>query len=277
MHDAPKLLLVGCGKMGGALLRRALDPSLAGDTQATCVVVDPAPRPDNLKSFSGITWLASADKIDPAFKPNIIILAVKPQQMASALPAYQRFKDCVFLSIAAGVTIAKITALLKDEDRAIVRAMPNLPASIGKGMSVAVANKNVKSAQRDLCDRFLKALGDAAWANDENMLDAVTAVSGSGPAYIFALCEAMAAAGQAAGLPSDLAQRLARQTIIGSGALLSEVSDSAEALRKAVTSPGGTTEAALKHLLAANGLGDLMQKAIAAATKRGKELAAIDA
>jgi pyrroline-5-carboxylate reductase len=277
MHDAPKLLLIGCGKMGGALLRRALGPALASHAQTAAVVVDPTPRPDYLKSFAGVTWLASPDKIDPAFKPNVVIIAVKPQQMASALPAYARFKSCVFLSIAAGVPIAKLTALLKDESSAVVRAMPNLPASIGLGITVAVANKNVNSGQRELCDRFLKALGDATWVDDENLLDAVTAVSGNGPAYVFALCEAMAAAGQAMGLSAELAQRLARQTIIGSGALLGEVPDSAEALRKAVTSPGGTTEAALKHLLASGGLGDIMKKAIAAATERGKQLAASDA
>jgi pyrroline-5-carboxylate reductase len=278
MHDdAAKLLLVGCGKMGGALLRRALDAALAGVTPPAAVVIDPANKPDDLKSFAGIRWLSAPDKIDPAFKPDIVVLAVKPQQIAAVLPAYARFKTSVFLSIAAGVPIAKVAALLNDAARPIVRAMPNLPASIGKGVSVAVTNKSVNPTQRNLCDGLLKALGDVAWVEDESLLDAVTALSGSGPAYVFALCEAMAAAGQSLGLSTELANRLARQTIIGSGALLDDVPDSAEALRKAVTSPGGTTEAALKQLLATGGLRDIVLKAMTAAAARCKELASSNA
>ncbi len=266
MKPEIKLLLVGCGKMGGALLQRVAD-------RAKICVVDPAPAPPHFKSLANVTWLPSSDKIDPAFAPDIIILAIKPQQMASVLSAYARFKNAVFLSIAAGMPIASMESFLKSDTFAIVRSMPNLPASIGQGISVAVANKNVGAAQRALCDAVLKAVGETAWIEDEKLMDAVTALSGNGPAYIFALCEAMEKAGIALGLSHDMAAKLARQTMIGSGALLAQSPESAEALRVAVTSPGGTTEAALKLLLAKDGLSEIMLKAMTAALQRARELA----
>lgn len=260
-----KILLVGCGKMGGAILQRAA-------SSATTYVVEPAGLPEHLKKLSNVTAVAAPDKIDPAFKPDIILLAIKPQQMASALPAYSHYTNCVFLSIAAGFSTTSIETALKNNP-AVVRSMPNLPASVGQGMTVATANKNVTTAQKDLCDRLLKTVGETEWVNNENLLDAVTALSGSGPAYVFALCEAMAKAGVSLGLSPDLSEKLARQTVIGSGLLLTHSKDSAEKLRTAVTSPGGTTEAALKYLLASDGLMPLMQKAMAAALQRAKELA----
>lgn len=260
------LLLVGCGKMGGALLARAAKT-------ANIEVVDPLPPPAHLKPLENIAFRPAADQIPPAFKPDLIILAVKPQHMAEVLPAYARFKESVFLSIAAGVTIARLAALVGNEEIAIVRSMPNLPASIGQGMTVAVANDCVNAAQRLLCDQFLNAIGKNIWVEDEALLDAVAALSGSGPAYVFLLAEAMAKAGEALGLSSELAQELARHTIAGSGALLAQSKESAETLRRAVTSPGGTTEAALKHLLAADGLPALIMKAMKAAAKRSRELA----
>jgi pyrroline-5-carboxylate reductase len=263
---SPKLLLVGCGQMGGALLK-----GIAG--QAETCVVDPAAPHHTLEALPNVSWLTALDKIDPAFDPDIIILAIKPQYMASVLPDYARYTRSVFLSIAAGTPIGVIETLLKNQNHAVVRSMPNLPASIGQGMSVAVANKNVSPAQRMLCDRFLKAVGSVAWVDDEDQLDAVTALSGSGPAYVFALCESMAKSGEALGLSAALAQQLARQTVIGSGALLVQSSETAEALRRSVTSPGGTTEAALKSLLAEDGLPSLMLKAMRAAMQRAKELA----
>jgi pyrroline-5-carboxylate reductase len=178
----------------------------------------------------------------------------------------------VFLSIAAGITIRRLQELL-GSGQAVIRAMPNLPASIGKGISVAITNKQISAGQRTLADRLLKTIGETAWVEDEKLIDAVTALSGSGPAYVFALCEAMAKAGESLGLPKDLAARLARTTVIGSGTLLEQSSETAEALRRAVTSPGGTTEAALKHLLAAGGLQDLMLKAMTTAAERAKDLA----
>lgn len=261
----PKLLLIGCGKMGGALLER-----IAANAQTT--VIEPAKPAARLASLPDVTWLTSPGQIDAQFTPDIVIIAIKPQHMAEVLPAYGKFRHSVFLSIAAGQTLARLTALLGGDDYSIVRAMPNLPASIGQGIAVMVANKNVTSAQRALCDQGLKAVGAVAWIEDENLLDAVTALSGSGPAYVFALVEAMAQAGEILGLPPALAAQLARQTVIGSGGLLAQSPDSAAELRASVTSPGGTTEAALKNLLAANGLPELMLKAMQAAAKRSKEL-----
>lgn len=252
--------------MGGALLRRA-----AG-LGAICVVEPHAP-PDDLKNLPRVTWVSAPEQIPDSFTPDVVILAVKPQQMASALPAYARYAPrAVFVSIAAGTTILRLRDILKNHAAAIVRAMPNLPASIGAGVSVAVASDGVSADQRALGDNILKAFGAVEWIADEVLLDAVTALSGSGPAYVFALAEAMAAAGAKLGLPLDLATRLARQTLIGSGALLAQSSDSAEALRVAVTSRGGTTEAALKHLLAPGGLPDLLDHAMRAAAERGKQL-----
>ncbi len=193
-----------------------------------------------------VSWIASPDKLDSAFVPDIILIAVKPQNMAEVLPIYARFNKALFVSIAAGITLERLQRLLGDA-QVIVRVMPNLPASVGKGVSVAIANKNVSTAQRALADNFLKTVGEMACTKDENLLDAVTALSGNGPAYVFALCEAMQAAGEKMGLPADLASKLAHGTIIGSGALLAQSSETNEALLSAVNSPGGTTEAALSN------------------------------
>lgn len=251
--------------MGGALLRRI-------ESQVTTYVVEPAGLPADLQKLGSITCVATPDKIDPAFKPDIVILAIKPQQMAKSLPAYAAYTNAVFLSIAAGLSIASIDIALGG-NHAVVRSMPNLPASIGQGMTVAVANTKVSAVQHALCDRILKAVGETAWADDEQLIDAVTALSGSGPAYIFALCEAMEKAGTALGLSPTLSAQLARQTIVGSGALMAQSAESAASLRTAVTSPGGTTEAALKELLGKGGLSDLMLKTMSAAMQRAKELA----
>ena len=262
-------LLIGSGKMGGAMLR-----AWQRQGPISITVIDPASPSPDLANIPGVTWLATPDRIPTSFQPEAIILAIKPQQMASTLPLYARFKSSVFLSIAAGQTLAHITKLLGGDKYAIVRSMPNLPASIGAGVTVAVANQNVTPAQHALCKKLLRAVGDVIWTEDESLLNAVTALSGSGPAYVFALVEAMTAAGEKLGLPAAFAAQLARQTIIGSGALLAQSSESADYLRQSVTSPGGTTEAALKHLLAANcGLPNLMERAMHAATARAKELA----
>lgn len=203
--------------------------------------------------------------------PELVVFAIKPQQMAEALPAYARFRNATFLSIAAGKTIDGLEAWLGRE-AAIVRAMPNTPAAIGKGISVAVANKNVSAAGRQLADEALKAGGAVEWVTDESLMDAVTALSGSGPAYVFYLTEALAKAGEAMGLAPDLAMQLARQTVIGSGHLLEQSSESAAALRQAVTSPGGTTAAALQVLMGDDRLQKLMTEALKAAQARGREL-----
>jgi pyrroline-5-carboxylate reductase len=178
----------------------------------------------------------------------------------------------VVVSIMAGRTLAFLQSPLP-RATAIVRAMPNTPAAIGRGITVAVGNKHVTSAQKELADRLLAATGAVEWITDEAHMDAVTAVSGSGPAYVFLLAEALARAGVAAGLPEALAEKLARLTVAGSGELLNNTPEDAATLRQNVTSPGGTTAAALAVLMAEDGLAPLMQRAVAAATKRSRELA----
>jgi pyrroline-5-carboxylate reductase len=260
------ILLVGCGKMGGALLagwkKRRLAQSMA--------VVEPqaAPMPKGVKRH------ATPDTLPKSFAPSAIVFAVKPQSLAEMMPAYRRFADggTVFLSIAAGKTL-RFFARNLGEAAPVVRAMPNTPAAIGRGISVACPNGAVSKPQRALCDRLLAAAGDVAWVDDEALLDPVTAVSGSGPAYVFLLIECLAEAGIAAGLPAELAMRLARATVAGSGELARLSSDDAAQLRRNVTSPGGTTEAALKVLMAADGLAPLFKRAIAAATERSRQLA----
>jgi pyrroline-5-carboxylate reductase len=260
------ILLVGCGKMGGALLagwkKRRLAQSMA--------VVEPqaAPMPKGVKRH------ATPDTLPKSFAPSAIVFAVKPQSLAEMMPAYRRFADggTVFLSIAAGKTL-RFFARNLGEAAPVVRAMPNTPAAIGRGISVACPNGAVSKPQRALCDRLLAAAGDVAWVDDEALLDPVTAVSGSGPAYVFLLIECLAEAGIAAGLPAELAMRLARATVAGSGELARLSSDDAAQLRRNVTSPGGTTEAALKVLMAADGLAPLLKRAIAAATERSRQLA----
>lgn len=264
------LLLVGCGKMGGAMVRGWLQRGLPpGDA----FIVEPAGAPPDVAA-QGVGVYADAGALPASLRPAVVVLAVKPQTMGDALPAYRRFArpGTVFLSIAAGKTIASFERVL-GADTAIVRAMPNTPAAVGRGITVACASKAVTAAQRELCSRLLEAVGEVAWVEDESLLDPVTAVSGGGPAYVFLLIECLAQAGVAAGLPEDLAMRLARVTVSGSGELARQSPEPASALRKAVTSPGGTTQEALKVLMAPDALPRLFTEAIAAATRRSRELA----
>ena len=263
---ASRILLVGCGKMGGAILQRLS----SGTPTPVCCVVDPAPTPAGLTP--SVTWVANAQQMPADFTPDLVVLAIKPQHMAEVLPSYAKYKSAVFLSIAAGVTIERIGTLLGSSDYAIVRSMPNLPASIGHGVTAAVANNKVSTNQRAMCQMLLEKIGKALWLDDEALIDAVTALSGSGPAYVFALCEAMERAGAVLGLSPAVAQQLARETIAGSGALLSQSEQSATDLRVAVTSPGGTTEAALKILNAPDALPKIMLDAMGAAKTRAIEL-----
>lgn len=264
--SASGILLVGCGKMGGALLagwkKRRIAQSIA--------VIEPAP----VKLPAGIKRHATADTLPKSLTPSVIVFAVKPQTLPETLPAYRRFADgeTAFLSIAAGKTLRFFARHLGDA-APVVRAMPNTPAAIGRGIAVACANAHVTTAQRVLADKLLSAVGEVAWVADEGLLDPVTAVSGSGPAYVFLLIECLATAGAAAGLPDDLAMRLARATVVGSGELARVAAEDAAQLRRNVTSPGGTTEAALKILMAEDGLGILMRRAVAAATERSRQLA----
>ncbi len=205
--------------------------------------------------------------------PSTLVLAIKPQALAAAAPVANRLvaPGTTVLSILAGKTIADVKRALGNA-RAIVRAMPNLPAAIRRGITVAVANPDTNAQQRDIADGLLRAVGAVEWVKEEGLIDAVTALSGSGPAYVFYLTECMAHAGHVAGLPVDLAERLARVTVAGAGELL-HISDlPAAKLRHDVTSPGGTTAAALEKLMAPNGLQPLLTEAIAAAKRRATDL-----
>ena len=266
------LLLVGCGKMGGAML----DGWLKAGTASRVVVVEPAGLPDSVRGNPAVSPANGPADLPGGFVPDVVVLAVKPQVMEQVLPAYAALvrPGTVFLSIAAGKTIGFFETLLGDA-AAVVRSMPNTPAAIGRGMTVAVGNAVVTEAQKSLSDALLSAVGEVAWVEDESLLDPVTAVSGSGPAYVFLLVETLAAAAIKAGLPAELAVRIARGTVAGSGELLARASEEAAVLRRNVTSPGGTTAAALGVLMGPDGNGGLfplMEQAIAAATARSREL-----
>jgi pyrroline-5-carboxylate reductase len=261
------LLLVGCGRMGSALLRGWLATAIA----ARIVAVEP----DGVAlEDPSLRVVAKAADIPVGFVPDVVVLAVKPQVMPRLLTQYGRFvrPGTVFLSIAAGRTLGFLAAALGPH-AAIVRAMPNTPAAIGRGMSILVASSDTTSEQRARCEAVLAVAGEVAWIEDECLMDAVTAVSGSGPAYVFLMIEALAEAGRKAGLPVPLAERLARQTVIGAAALAAADPADAAALRAAVTSPGGTTAAALGVLMAKDGLQPVMDRAVAAAARRSAELA----
>ena len=261
------LVLLGAGKMGGALLegwlRLGLDPK-------NVAVIEPALTPQ----IAELTQRGL--QINPPLRAlkdaAAIVLAVKPQVAPQAIPPLEPLlgPKTVVVSIMAGRTL-KFLADALAKPCAIVRAMPNTPAAIGRGITVAVS-RNTDDTQRALADRLLSATGTVEWTNDEALMDAVTAVSGSGPAYVFLLAEALAQAGVAAGLPQELAAKLARETITGSGELLHRSPLDAAVLRENVTSPAGTTAAALAVLMGPNGLASLMEKAVAAATARSREL-----
>jgi pyrroline-5-carboxylate reductase len=268
--DGP-LLLAGAGNMGYALLagwlERGLDPS-------RIVVQDPAPSPriKEKLDWHGIDVRAEVRSLPEA--PAVILVAVKPQAMDAVFPALAQLArpKTVVVSVAAGRRIDGFEAHLA-KGTAVVRAMPNTPASVGRGITVAVGNRHLAEAQRETCDVLLRAVGEVAWVSDENFMDAVTAVSGSGPAYVFYLAECLAAAGVKAGLAPELAEQLATWTVAGAGELLHRSDLGPQLLRQNVTSPNGTTFAALQVLMAEGGLSRLMEEAVAAAAMRSRELA----
>ncbi len=271
MDDKLHLILVGGGKMGGAMLAGWLARGLPRENVA---VVEPGPAADELRKRHGVAVHAGPEAIAPGLRPDAVVFAVKPQAMDAAAPPYRRYAGAgtVFLSIAAGKTIGYFRARLGDA-AAIVRAMPNTPAAVGRGMSVCCAGPGVPPAGRQRCTALLEAVGEVAWVEDEGLIDAVTAVSGGGPAYVFLLVECLASAGHAAGLPAELALKIARSTVAGSGELLRQSSEPPQVLRQNVTSPGGTTLEALKILMAPDGMAALFERAVAAATRRSRELA----
>jgi pyrroline-5-carboxylate reductase len=255
--------------MGSGMLRGWL----ASGAAEQFLVVEPAGIPAVFAGNSAVKAYRSAEELPSAMSLDAVVFAVKPQIMDDVLPAYHSWvrPETLFLSIAAGKTIAGITRHLGPA--ALVRAMPNTPAAIGRAITVACASPQVAASQRRLCDALLAAIGESTWVEDEALMDAVTAVSGSGPAYVFLLIETLAAAGEKSGLPAELARRLALDTVAGAGELARRSSESPDKLRENVTSPGGTTRAALDVLMAPDGLETLMRRAVAAATKRSRELA----
>lgn len=269
LDDIGILALVGAGKMGAALLEGWLQLGL---DPRNVVVVDPQPAPEIVAlSQRGLVLNPPKGAVG-----NIaaVVLAVKPQVADAVLPAAAALVGAgtVVLSIMAGKTLASLQAALPGA--AVVRAMPNTPAAIGRGISVAVANAAATAEQKQTAQRLLAAAGAVEWIDDEGLMDAVTAVSGSGPAYVFLLAETLARAGVAAGLPQELAARLARETVTGAGELLRRSPLDPATLRANVTSPGGTTAAALAVLMGADGFEPLLEKAVAAATARSRALSA---
>ncbi|MEM7778344.1 MAG: pyrroline-5-carboxylate reductase [Pseudomonadota bacterium] len=266
------IVLVGCGKMGGAMLTGWLERGLS---PGQVLVQEPHPSDEIADQLArtGIRRVDQIDASDVTAPPTVVVMAVKPQVMddvfASVVPRLG--SDTVVLSIAAGRTIASFEAL-SGPSTPVVRSIPNTPAAIGRGITVCAGNSQVNDHHRDLCDTLLSALGDVAWVDQEALIDAATAVSGSGPAYVFLLAECLADAARAVGLKSDLAKQLADATVSGAGELLRQSDLPAETLRRNVTSPNGTTQAALDVLMADDGMKPLLTSAVRAAQKRSEEL-----
>jgi pyrroline-5-carboxylate reductase len=261
------IVLAGAGKMGGAMLSGWLAQGLDAKGVA---VIEPHPSQE-INSL-----LAKGARLNPSPQDigtvTTLVVALKPQMFREAEAMLKSFAGAgtLVVSIMAGTTIASITEVCGGS---VVRAMPNTPAAIGRGITVAVAANNVSAAQRAVADALLRATGSVEWIGDEHLMDAVTAVSGSGPAYVFLLAEELARAGVEAGLPVELATKLARETVAGSGELLHRSDLASATLRQNVTSPGGTTAAALEVLMGPDGMQPLLTRAVAAATKRSRELA----
>lgn len=268
---AGPILLVGSGKMGTALLRGWLDHGLLNDD---LLVIDPAAAGnDDLKAL-GVKTATGPDDIPEGGAFRAVVFAIKPQMMGDVLPSYREviIGGALVMSIAAGTAIGRFEDMF-GEATAVVRAMPNTPAAIGQGATALFANPRVDDQQRSLAEALMAAVGQVHWLDDEEQMHAVTAMSGGGPAYVFLLIETLARAGIANGLPEDLAWPMARATVIGSGALAAASEEPAAILRKNVTSPGGTTQAALEVLMADESVQTLFDRAILAACDRSKELA----
>jgi len=263
------LILAGCGKMGGAMLEGWVRMGLRGDA---VTVLDP---------HASLALVAFCDQHDISLNPSagsygapeVLVLGIKPQMLDEAAADLSPLAgpDTLVVSILAGKTIADLRARLP-EAGAVVRAMPNLPASVQRGITGCAASAETTAAQRATTDALLSGIGHVEWLPSEDLIDAVTAVSGSGPAYVFYLAECLARAGTALGLPQDMAERLARATVEGAGELMHRSDLAPGTLRENVTSPGGTTAAALAVLMAGDGLDPLMRDAVAAARRRAGEL-----
>ncbi|MBU1175874.1 MAG: pyrroline-5-carboxylate reductase [Alphaproteobacteria bacterium] len=267
LTDIDGVVLVGAGRMGLALARGWLNAGLRPEALTLC---DPAPQ-DAATAFADEEGVVLTP-VPPREAARVVVLAVKPQVMASVLPTLGTLigPHTLVVSIAAGIALASLLDGLATHR--VVRAMPNTPAQIGQGMTGAVAAPGVSSEDLEVAEALLAAAGALLWFDEESRIDLVTAVSGSGPAYVFYLVETLAAAGAAEGLAPEDAMKLARQTVIGAAALMDEDMTDAATLRQNVTSPNGTTAAALAVLMAPDGLAALMKKAVAAARKRAEEL-----
>jgi pyrroline-5-carboxylate reductase len=258
------LVLLGCGKMGSAMLAGWLEGGLPA---ASVWVLDPHPS----------DWLQGTGvhiNVELPAVPALVLIAVKPQMMGAALPKLQALGngETLFVSVAAGTSIASFEAIL-GEQTPIVRAMPNTPAAIGQGITALIGNARATAANLDMTEELLAAIGQTVRLKSEAQMDAVTGVSGSGPAYVFHLIETLAAAGEAQGLPAELALTLAKATVAGAGALAAASDESPSQLRVNVTSPNGTTQAALEVLMDdKTGFPDLLKRAVAAAANRSEEL-----
>ncbi len=263
------ILLIGAGNMGGALLTGWLKNGVPG---SSVIVVDPNPS-EPMRKMIADAGANHVTGVPAGVTAGVLFIAVKPQLMDAVLPPLKATvgNNTVVVSIAAGKTLAALEAHLGDA--AMVRAMPNTPAMVGRGVTGAFANDRVAEFQRQLVQNLLKVSGPVEWVPGEADIDSVTAVSGSGPAYVFYLVECMAEAGRKLGLQADLAMRLARETVAGAGELLHQSPDDAARLRQNVTSPGGTTAAALGVLMAEDGMQPLFDAALEAARKRAQELA----
>ena len=273
MSEKLSVMLVGAGAMGSAMLRGWLEGGILDPTRSCVIDPTPSDHVSFIVNQHGVQINPSADT-----SADICVIAVKPQQFASVLPSFDwpDIDKTLFISVAAGVSLKTIRHHLAGTRAAkapVVRAMPNLAVAAFKGVTLLYADGEVTTTQRDAASRLSSAAGSAHWLSSEDDIDAATALSGSGPAYVFLLAEALAEAGIAAGLSPELARDLADQTVIGAGALLDQENRSASQLRKAVTSPGGTTEAAMLLLDAESGLRGLMKQAVLAAKARAKELA----
>ncbi len=272
MRDKPSVALIGAGAMGGALLRGWLAGGVIAPARS--MVFDPAIN-DEMKALCETHGVALNPSLDDAVKAGVdaVVIAVKPQMASDVLGRFTALASrAVVISVMAGKSIAGISAALGGAAK-ITRAMPNLPAAIGKGMTGLYAPEAVDDAGRELVETLMRAAGETVWVSAEAEIDLVTAISGSGPAYYFLLTEALAEAGEALGLSKDTAAKLARATFIGAGALMDAETRSPAQMRRAVTSPGGTTQAALEILDGdAKALGRLVDEAVRAAAARARAL-----
>ncbi len=266
--ESPSIALIGAGAMGGALVRGWIEAVRKGGG-LTLTVVEPNFDPDLERALDAAGAVLNPPSAGPV---DVLVLAVKPQTFAQAAGDAKHFvgPDTRVLSIMAGITIDALTRTLGAAK--VLRCVPNTPARIGRGVTAYVASPACSAEDRALVEQLLEPLGAVEPMNAERVLDAVTAVSGSGPAYVFLLAECLAAAAEQEGIDRETAQRLASATVAGAGALMLETGEAPGALRKQVTSPGGTTEAALDVLGGADGLGPLLRRAVAAATQRSRDL-----